>query len=507
MRDNASSQKPSMPTQWVLVATLLVLAILTRFWEIGAESLWFDEYTMIDVTDSWEDAASTLETGRAPVMVALGYIWGQVFGYSDESVRALPAVAGTLTVVVFYLLAVRLFDPRVALPAALLMIFSGFAIYHSQDYRYYSVFLLFTVVTYWFLVLALQKNDPRYFIPFTFFGILIYYTHLYGLFVYFGLGAFFLLSVWRYPRLRLAWFASLLAIGLAALPHVVRYILGADGMAAPEFIENRMTTPIHTTVKFLVFDMDYFQPAIIGVTVAILGAGVLWSLVQGRFAERIRASLVDTQRLWQKQRDSLLLTVTWFIFPIFTPFILSYVMDPMYQHRYVYAAFPPLLLLIVLFFTAIQRLLPVIASVGAILFLMIAGLVTVYYPEAMKEEWEAAFETIQQFETQGDVLVLDTYHHDPPSLLIFEQAHERYYEGDLPVCTVYESLLLTEEAAADELATCLEPYAGSWFLIRAYGEATERIEALSANLAEMGLVLESDQQFYGMHVLYFVREE
>ena len=68
-------------TGFFIPAVLLVVAAVLRFLQLGAESFWFDEIIMANLTR--QPTAPLLEqlfaTARAPLYPLLGHFWLQIF--------------------------------------------------------------------------------------------------------------------------------------------------------------------------------------------------------------------------------------------------------------------------------------------------------------------------------------------------------------------------------------------------------------------------------------------
>ncbi|MCA9346795.1 glycosyltransferase family 39 protein, partial [Candidatus Saccharibacteria bacterium] len=73
-------------------------------------------------------------------------------------------IVGTITIPVIYWLTKKLFGVWVALLAATLLAISPWHLYWSQNFRFYTLFLLTFNVAFFFFFFGLEKDDIRYFI-------------------------------------------------------------------------------------------------------------------------------------------------------------------------------------------------------------------------------------------------------------------------------------------------------------------------------------------------------
>jgi len=89
-------------------------------------------------------------------------------------------IFGVLSVGMTFLLARRLFSDEVAIVSALLMCLSPIMIYYSQEARLYSLFVLLTLVSFYFFINYLEKKSRANLIAYIFFSLLFIYTQLFA---------------------------------------------------------------------------------------------------------------------------------------------------------------------------------------------------------------------------------------------------------------------------------------------------------------------------------------
>jgi len=129
----------------VLVA-VVVLGLAARFWRLGTQSLWYDEWvTTLATSGGAGDLAHHVATreGAGPPYFVLIWGWARVVGDGEAALRSFSAVVGTATVLVAYVIARQLGRPRrVANGAALLVAANPALIWYSQEARPYSLLAL-----------------------------------------------------------------------------------------------------------------------------------------------------------------------------------------------------------------------------------------------------------------------------------------------------------------------------------------------------------------------------
>lgn len=498
----------------VVLVSLLLLTVFTRFWDLGRENFWYDEFILVHATQSWELVVEEVTLGRNPLVTVLGYFWGQVFGYSEFALRSISAVTGVLAVVAFYWLARRMYDERVGLIAAALATFSGFLIWYAQDYRYYSVMLLLAVLSFAFLWQALATGKRWYFIPMVMCNILLYFTHTFALFIFVGQGLFFLTRWFAHPRLRLAWVVSQVAIIAGIFHHLYLYVLSGYNDTAGSTLGFLTTLPynepIFTLVRFIAYDTYYFRPLPLGIAAGVGIIGTLAFLVVRRehLGKDWGATWREVGERFTQQTDATLMTLFW-LGAMFIPWLLQFAIGPAYAHRYVIWAAPAFFLLLAVGLVSFRRLIPLTASVGALAVLMISGLL-VYYEEPTREDWTSLYGYVAAHEDADDMIVVSWPGERGDRYNALGQAYNLYYPGDTPYCDLEERTINQEGAdAAFEACVGDVPVDRFWIAIRAaeFENGPQRAEAIGEYLGEVyNAALAEHHIFFDVQLLEFVVE-
>jgi 4-amino-4-deoxy-L-arabinose transferase-like glycosyltransferase len=139
-----------------LVLILLVGTIL-RFYKINLQSLWMDEiYTMNVSNPSNSYGTIITEVNNREgfpyfYFLILKTLYA-IFGYSPIVSRGLSAVLGILSIYMIAKLGEKMFSKQAGIFAALILAFSEYAIFISQDARPYTFYLFSVLLTYNFLI-------------------------------------------------------------------------------------------------------------------------------------------------------------------------------------------------------------------------------------------------------------------------------------------------------------------------------------------------------------------
>ncbi len=154
---------------WALVPMLLAAAMVVPV--LGRDIFDVDEAaTMIGACARHLGPCSPLEAVRASARwpgqswghVIAFSLWGQLVGWSEIAIRALPWLFGPLTLAWVYRLGRDLFSPAIALAAALLLASSVLFLTYMHVARFYGPAMLFSTITLWgYWHVALAARPPN----------------------------------------------------------------------------------------------------------------------------------------------------------------------------------------------------------------------------------------------------------------------------------------------------------------------------------------------------------
>ncbi len=391
MPSEGSASERSLRARWVVLAlaACFVVGAALRFYRLGSESIWFNEWLAIDhARRSFSSLLGALQTdSHPPGYFLLLKAWTLIFGTSEAAVRSLSAVAGVLGIGAIYVLARRLAGERVALLSAALIVVSPFHIYHSQDARQYTLFFLFAVLSMDAFLRILEKGTRRRYAYYASTTIGVLYLHYHAVFLVLAQAILatihFARSGWKGPavrRLLLAW-----SVGLVFLVPVG--LLTAKQLAIPFHSTFWLDAPSLRTLgqAFTVFAGDDVHGGPYGVgalsvlfviacVVAVWPHGArFWaSPAQGRIVAR--ASTV---------------MVVWGAASVLAPFLVAVVVAPIFIDRTV---IPGLAALVVLVAIGVSRLSSTTLRVALVACLLLVPLATLneYYTRNVKEDWRGA---------------------------------------------------------------------------------------------------------------------
>jgi mannosyltransferase len=211
------------PTVLILIA-LLLIGLILRLVHLN-DGMWLDEiltlvsYARVPFAKIVTSFDSENQHFLYSVLAHLSFI---TFGESAWALR-LPAVLfGVGSIFALYLIGSEVTSKREALLAATLMTFSYYHIWFSQNARGYTSLLFWTVLSSWFLLLAIRNQKILPWIFYALSAALGVYTHLTMGFVIVGQAIVFLIAWWEksrsnWPALRRGLFSGFVILGLLVI--------------------------------------------------------------------------------------------------------------------------------------------------------------------------------------------------------------------------------------------------------------------------------------------------
>jgi mannosyltransferase len=270
-------------TAAVVLAGLILLAIVLRFWRLGQFN--FEATEMFTLRDS---VRPQFDNWR-PLQYLLNYYVIRPLTPLDEfGLRLLPAVFGVLAIPALYLVGRRLIGSGAALLSVVLLVASPMHVYQSQFARYWSlVFLLCSVYPY-ALYLGIRERNPRALALGLVTAALATLAHPVSLLLLGGLGIWLLVTYVRPSHFEQVWnqrgmrwgilLGAVLVVVIAArfIPMLHAWITDHDKAPAGsgQFL---ILTPSGTGVKQIFYVLAYVEMLTVPlVLAAALGVRLLW---------------------------------------------------------------------------------------------------------------------------------------------------------------------------------------------------------------------------------------
>jgi len=196
----------------LILAGLVLLGALLRFWRLGAWGLEGDE--IFTLRDSLHPS---LRNPR-PLIYFLNHILIRpIAGLDEHGLRLLPAIFGVLAIPVIYFMGRRLVGSISALFAALLVTVSPFHVYQSQYARYWSLVFLLAAAYPYAIYVGIRDHSLRWLISGVVLALLAVLAHPVAILPAAGLALFYLISLRHDIVARLRTDALLRWFGVAVL--------------------------------------------------------------------------------------------------------------------------------------------------------------------------------------------------------------------------------------------------------------------------------------------------
>ena len=376
---------------WACMGSFSVLAAALRFHALDRKSFWFDEGASVAIARlDWYNFIRLIWRREANMTLYYLLLRGwQHLGGSEWFIRGLSVVFSVAAIPTIYVLALRLFDRRIAIISSLLLAVNVYQVRYAQEARSYSLFIWLSILSCLFLVRYIQTADNRYRTAFIAISALAVYAHFYF--------AFLIVAELCAIRLRPATRDS---------EGIQRSFYWIAGLTSPAFLFAATTGvgPLRwiqrPTVSDLYIVFSYFAGnggwillllSVFAILLGILNFGsVLWRRT-------------SNMQMWRYQ---LLLVLT--LVPVLLVYVLSYV-RPLFLPRYFIACQPFFLILIAAGISYIPRWW---LQAAAVCLLALLGLRATrnYYQtdiDLFREDYRSASRYVLDHCIPGDVLMFD----------------------------------------------------------------------------------------------------
>lgn len=489
----------------VILSALTLLAALLRLYQLGAESFWYDEtWTATWAAQALRDVVQIVN----PFAYLVAYLT-MTLSRSESALRLGPALAGIALIPAVYLLGRRLYGQAEGLIAAGFLSVSAFAIYHSQELRFYAWQMLFSTMTLYFLIRGLEGGRWQDWGAFALTTVLNLYVHPYALFALASQGLY-----------------TLAILISALLP--LRHLAGSRRRERLRAWGRRLVQPAAAAIVAL---------AAFGPGWSILSSSLTptWIIETGQFGVEPSAPhdnpwFASPIAVWTYGLPRELLNVEspLFLLVILSLFVLGLVASTRRRVGmvllWVLVPLPILALMrVVIYFRYFSYFLPLIVIVIAHGILYLAGTMTrrparralaiglltalvaapnlaalpSYYLEPQKQQWREVIAYVEDNRQPGDLILVHSLNR--PAMVPFDW-YSTVPEEDLPREAFLEGLAVTDRSQIGGLEAATEGHGRVWFVFcRTPEEGREAmIEAMHGSFRAV-----NDWTFHGTDLVLF----
>jgi 4-amino-4-deoxy-L-arabinose transferase-like glycosyltransferase len=393
-----------------IIILLTIIGSVLRLYNLGFNSLWLDEavtyyYSTLPFKELWE----TLQNGAEfnPPLFYIVESFMIPFGKDEFIIRLIPALAGIVTIPVFFWLGKEFSDRNCGIVCAALVTFSSFLIYYSQEARAYSLLLLFVALSIVFFLKGMKSGRILHWGLFGIFSGLGFWTHFYSAIIFGILVAWHIFNlciqredIWKNSRGIICSFVAFILVTLPLL-FVTFELFLLRTSSPPTFGLQGWTVVSHAFS-----DLSGFHIAAIVLLITLFVIGLLWSFIHEKrkgvfLAFSVIAILIISYYLSYRM-------------PFQTRFLI--IMIPFYFLGIAYSSRA---------FCQIFKNNIVIYTLIACIFLVNVPVLSQYYTVTTKENWRDFSREFEQYTKDGDIVVLLPSYMEQPLNFYYDSARDR----------------------------------------------------------------------------------
>lgn len=333
---------------------LVLMAFALRVYHLDFQSLWRDEVDAITfATRAFPKLLTTFIKPKenGPLYFLLLRPWIALTGDSEFSVRFFSLAFGILAVPLTYALGRRWLSPVGSMLGALLMAFSPYLIWYSQEAKMYTLITFLTMLSLHFYAEALTRGRWLYWASYIVATSFCLYTHILAALI---IPLEIVLFVVWWPRYRARLRPWLAAIGCVTLPYIPLAIWEVP-LLLSSYETGHPFYPLHQILRILLIA---FSRGVSGVTTSwlLVPTSVLFIflLLAGAFLDDERLTLAigsgarrgEESILSPAKREVKVMTLLLYLFlPIIGLYLISLGM-PIFAERYLIYIAPAFYLLL-----------------------------------------------------------------------------------------------------------------------------------------------------------------
>ncbi len=372
---------------------LLILIILIgsslRIYDIGKESLWFDEpHTIYSATEpTIKEIISTVnvrEFFNPPLYYIVLHNWIELFGDSVTTIRLFSALFSILSIILIYAVGKEWFNKKVGLLSSFIFSISILEILYAQEARSYA-FFSFTVLLSAYFFIKIIKNNTHH-IPYILSSIAMLYSLPFGFIVLFIQNY---ILFFFHPKKTKNWIRSQLALFVLFIPEIPTFLK----MFQMNFVVNLNALVLkYGLPKILNNNLFMGISIFLGITIP--------TIILFYFRKNILKYLKKLS--FNKVLFIILFIIASIVYFILTPIII----EPFFLTRYILFMMPFIYILISAGILKYKKPFNVIMIL--IILLLCARALSIYYPETTKEDWESAASFVEENIKNNEVIVVCT---------------------------------------------------------------------------------------------------
>ncbi len=396
--------------QWLLIA-LTALAFLLRLHRLNVQNLWFDESLSALFASQPLNIAiqSMLQEGlhHSPGF----YILLRPFaasGFSEFSLRFLPAVMGVLAVPLIAQMGRVIAGSQAGLLAAALLVISPFHVWYSQEARMYTLLIVSALGAMFFFSQNFKTSRYKNWLGMAMFIATGINSHHFAFFIPLVQFIFIVITLKQNHKILRPWVGAQLLAGLSLIPWIMivldwgHFYLSSATRQSPTGYDL-----LQTYWNFSIGYTERFTPFVI--------------IALSLFLLLLILGVKSTYRI-----NNGLLLLLWVAIPPLVTFLVSLRL-PTYLDRYISLSLPPFLLLAAIGISSIRLRILRLGVLALTIGVMLIGLYRVYYDANVysRADWRSLSAYLEENAATDDIIAPWYYQYLVP--LSF------YYYGSTPL--------------------------------------------------------------------------
>jgi len=322
--------------KYYLIILIFLVGFCLRLYDLGAESIWYDEAISIAVAKlgliqqyKW----SFFQNDSNPLFYyEFLHFWIWIFGDSEFVSRLPSAIFGAFSIIMIFLVGKSLYNKNTGLVAASILAVSDFHIKYSQEARAYSFLALLALVSFYFFLKLIRSNRKWYFIGYLISSLLMIYTHYYGFFILAAQNIFFFGNYLRNKRLGdislKKWLKLQLLMGILYFPG---FFLFAKHTAA---IQGGFWLPPPNLMGLLKTFILYSGTITVCVILILFSLFAVFGYgrIRGKITQDTKSKPAEenSEEFHLSNNNRLYLLLLWLFAPILFPYLISLISTPFY---------------------------------------------------------------------------------------------------------------------------------------------------------------------------------
>ncbi|MBP7791685.1 MAG: glycosyltransferase family 39 protein [Candidatus Goldbacteria bacterium] len=376
--------------EFILFTTIVVIGVFLRFFGIGSQSVWIDEYITADFANE-NNILKTFISSYAndphpPLYYMLVHIFMKLFGTSEMSLRFVSFLFGVINIFIVYKLCRSFFSQEISFITLIFFTFSSYNIYYSQEARMYTMFLTFSLLIVYYFIISVKYNyfTEKSFVAFSILGL---YTHTYTILLLVILNLLYFIKYREDIRQEL-WIKANLAIAIFAIPLI------------PFYVKTLLTAHVSHRMNMFIAPFLTFKSFMCGLTIGLNVFTILTVLI---FLLLIVIAVISNRRYKEKKVIEILLYIS--LLFVLIPWVESLFGKPVYSDR---TLIPVSVFFIIILSVGVSYLFRSAKIFVVVLYLLInlVSLYNYYFVDKYRKiDYKKFYETISENYKKNEVII------------------------------------------------------------------------------------------------------